>query len=567
MKRHLFTIATSLLVATPALCDTLYVDANLTSGANDGTSWTNAYQGSNGLQLALAASASGDQIFAADGTYQPTAATSRTISFALKNGVEIYGGFAGGEANLFVRPPIGMFESILDGDLLGNDPQNQFNDNSYHLVTTFGTNATAVLDGFRVQNGNANGSGNNDTGGGILLISNVRPTIRNCHFIDNRCTFGGGAGYINGSGPKFYDCTFEDNIGGSFGGAFDIATANSVLFDRCTFIGNRANRAGALEVFASSNIQVFNCLFLDNLVTGSSGGGGLWFGSGGSSQVRNCTIVGNRASAQAGGAGLRNQGAVVSVINCIIRDNEGPGGTQTLANQISGASATYSNVEGITSGTGNIDMDPMFAAAGSGDYSVLATSPVIDAGSNAGVPAVSTLDIQHARRMVDIPSVPDTGQGTAPIVDMGAYEFAAGPGRFYCSTDPNTSGFPGRIFASGSNSIQANNLALFADNLPTNEFAIFICGTERGFVAGPGGSFGNLCVGGSLGRFNAPSQILTTGPLGIITLPIDLTDMPQPNGSVVVIAGESWHFQAWFRDNILGQSISNFTDGMTIDFE
>ena len=567
MKRSLLTLAAGLLAGAPALCDTLYVDANLATGANDGSSWGNAYQGSNGLQTALSASVSGDLIFVADGTYFPTTGTSRTTSFALKNGVEIYGGFQGGEANLFQRPAPGTFESILDGDLGGNDPQNQFNDNSYHLVTTFGTNATAVLDGFRVQNGNANGSGNNDTGGGILLINNVRPTIRNCHFIDNRCTFGGGAGYINGSGPKFYDCIFEDNIGGSFGGAFDIATANGVVFDRCTFRGNRANRAGALEVFASSNIQVLNSVFVDNLVTGSSGGGGLWFGSGGSSQVRNCTIVENRASSQPGGAGLRNQGASVTVINCIIRDNEGPGGTQTFTNQISGSTATYSNIEGVTTGAGNIDADPLFNGAASGDYSLQATSPSIDAGSNSGVTAAMTLDFAQGRRMVDIPSVPDTGLGTAPIVDMGAFEAASGPGRFYCGSEPNTSGFRGRIFAEGSASVAANNLTLTADNLSTNEFAIFICGTDRGFVAGPGGSLGNLCVGGSLGRFNAPSQILNTGPNGTLSLAIDLTSLPQPNGPVMAVAGESWHFQAWFRDNILGQSTSNFTDGMTIDFE
>ncbi len=566
MKRLLLTCAAPLLAANPAWAGTLYVDANLTTGAGDGSSWSNAYQGSDGLRLAIVASVSGDDIYVADGTYFPTSTNSRTASFTLKTGVAIYGGFQGGESGPAQRPAFGSAESILDGDLLGNDGSNLFNDNSYHLVTTFGTIDTAILDGFRVENGNANGSGNNNTGGGILCISGVRPTIRNCHFIDNRCTFGGGAGYINGSGPDFLDCTFENNRGGSFGGAFDIAGGSGVIFDRCRFIGNSAARAGALEVFSSNNIQVLNSVFTGNVVTGSSGGGGLWFGSGGSSQVRNCTIVGNRGNAQGAGAGLRNQGASVTVVNCILWDNEGPGGSQTSANQISGSTPTYSIVEGGNPGTGNVATDPMFSAPLTGDYSLMANSPAIDAGSNNGVANGTTVDIRFGRRFVDMPMVPDTGQGMAPIVDMGAWEFTDSPGTFYCSSNSNTTGVVASISASGSNLVSSNNLTLLGGNMPTGEFAIFICGTERGFVAFPGGSIGNLCVGGALGRYNGPGQILQVVANGI-SLPIDLTSMPGPNGPSAVMVGDSWHFQAWYRDNILGQSLSNFTPGMTVTFE
>ena len=66
-----------LLLSSAAAADVRYVDANLFSGANDGSDWTNAYFGPNGVQAALAASSSGDQIWCADGTYHPTNGTSR----------------------------------------------------------------------------------------------------------------------------------------------------------------------------------------------------------------------------------------------------------------------------------------------------------------------------------------------------------------------------------------------------------------------------------------------------------------------------------------------------------
>ncbi|HEX5840091.1 MAG TPA: hypothetical protein VFY26_19800, partial [Anaerolineales bacterium] len=64
------------------------------AGANDGTSWTNGFTD---LQLALAAASSGDEIWVATGVYKPTSGTDRSVSFVLKNGVAVYGGFAGTE--------------------------------------------------------------------------------------------------------------------------------------------------------------------------------------------------------------------------------------------------------------------------------------------------------------------------------------------------------------------------------------------------------------------------------------------------------------------------------------
>jgi hypothetical protein len=72
---------------------------------------------------------------------------------------------------------------------------------------------------------------------------------------------------------------------------------------------------------------------------------------------------------------------------------------------------------------------------GDNDYRLAASSPCIDAGDNAFLPADFTdvdgdgdlleilpLDLDHLPRRQDVPSVPDTGIGMAPIVDMGSYE-------------------------------------------------------------------------------------------------------------------------------------------------
>ena len=102
------TLFSLLLLAGSSSADVRYVDANIFTGSNDGTSWANAYFGPAGLQSALAASSSGDQIWCAEGTYSPTNGTSRTVSIVLKNGVEVYGGFNGTESSLAQRPAFGV---------------------------------------------------------------------------------------------------------------------------------------------------------------------------------------------------------------------------------------------------------------------------------------------------------------------------------------------------------------------------------------------------------------------------------------------------------------------------
>ena len=69
----------------------------------------------------------------------------REATFQLINGVSLMGGYAGIGADDPDERNIELFESILSGDLLGNDLPDFVNndENSWHVVTGSGTGDTA----------------------------------------------------------------------------------------------------------------------------------------------------------------------------------------------------------------------------------------------------------------------------------------------------------------------------------------------------------------------------------------------------------------------------------------
>ena len=100
-----------------AAAATIFVDASA-PGGGDGTTWEMAYDE---LQDALARAVPGDAVWVAAATYTPAGPDGdRDATFALPDGVAIYGGFAGGEQSLDERDWIAN-ETILSGDLNGDD--------------------------------------------------------------------------------------------------------------------------------------------------------------------------------------------------------------------------------------------------------------------------------------------------------------------------------------------------------------------------------------------------------------------------------------------------------------
>ncbi|MCP3916227.1 MAG: hypothetical protein GY711_11785 [bacterium] len=152
------------------------------------------------------------------------------------------------------------------------------------------------------------------------------------------------------------------------------------------------------------------------------------------------------------------------------------------------------------------------------------------------------------------------GGGVSDYADhlaFGAVDFY-GPiiGQSYCGPAvPNSTGLPGAVTASGNAAAAANDVTLWVQDLPPNEFGILIGGRTQGYVPLPGGSI--LCLGGSIGRFD----VQDSGAAGAVDVPIDLTSMPPPL-QMTVIPGETWYFQYWTRDG----SSSNFTDAERVLF-
>ena len=144
--------------------------------------------------------------------------------------------------------------------------------------------------------------------------------------------------------------------------------------------------------------------------------------------------------------------------------------------------------------------------------------------------------------------------------------FVAGPiGTNYCMTNPNTTGNPSVISAIGSTAVLDNDVTLTVSDATPNAFAFFINSQTQGMVPNPGGSAGNLCLGGSIGRHQ--QAIFNTGAGGTGSLILDLNQIPQPNGLTAVMAGDTWNWQCWHRDVAAGgTATSNFSDGISIIF-
>ena len=173
----------------------------------------------------------------------------------------------------------------------------------------------------------------------------------------------------------------------------------------------------------SSNPTLTNVIF--------SGNTALYYGGGCTTRptairwLTNVTFSGNTADS---GGGMYNVSfdadypTYVTLANVILWGDSAATGAEIYNAGTSTSTVTYSDVQGGYPGTGNLNADPLFVDAANGNLRLQDTSPAIDAGDNLAVPVGVTTDLDGKPRFVDTPTVPDTGHGAPPIVDMGAYE-------------------------------------------------------------------------------------------------------------------------------------------------
>lgn len=412
----------------------LYVKPGATGTCS---SWQDACD----LRIALGDTYLCDQIWVAAGTYYPSITNNRFETFRLRINVAVYGGFAGTETSLDQRDLENNL-TILSGDI--GIPDNN-SDNCYHVVTGSAMDVTAVLDGFYIRDGNANGTYPQNYGGGILNFIGS-PTLRNVVFYQNTAESGGGMFTYQGN-PVLDNVIFSSNTALYYGGGMYNHTSNPSLNN--VIIWENISQVGAgmynhLSSFSLNNTTIgYNATSLS-----SNGQGGGIYNSQSSPILTNITIVGN--SAWYGGGILNYSQSNPTLTNVTIKDNSAVltaasgggiynsfGCSATIMNsilwgntpdQISGpAAAFFSDIQGGYVGTRNIDQDPILPfLVYDGDYlltqPLLLGSPAIDAGNPDMCPAT---DQRGFSRPID-----GDGDGIATC-DMGSYEYEFTPTRTF----------------------------------------------------------------------------------------------------------------------------------------
>jgi hypothetical protein len=116
----------------------------------------------------------------------------------------------------------------------------------------------------------------------------------------------------------------------------------------------------------------------------------------------------------------------------------------------------------------------------------------------------------------------------------------------YCPATGNASGVSARTSVVGSERVTDDDVRLRCTGVAQLRRGIFLASRQPGYIAHPGGSPGNLCIGAPFVRLG--SGAIDSGAEGVFELPLILNQVPNPSGGVGVMAGESWYFTTWFRD-------------------
>ncbi|SFW88271.1 MBG domain-containing protein [Chitinophaga sancti] len=452
MKRALLLLTSvifsvlTIFAQTPDANGRFYVKKG-SSGTGD--SWSNALgELSTALLYANSLRGTVKEIWVAGGTYAPayspdwSSTDSHNYTFKLVPDVSIYGGFAGTETTLADRNlSITANTTILTGEIGDGNY-------AYHVVLGVDDIGKPTLDGLTITRGMATGPDYmtvdnvwvwNTYGGGIYMVGSCGPVLSNLVVTRNSsASYGAGiAAIFNTSTNKQYQLVNSsityNTSNGAGGGIANYNSSPTVLKNLAIKFNNAS--VGAAIYNISSSVTFESVRIKGN--TASSIGSAL-NGSSGTITFKGCEVTGNK------GSGYCLYGEKLSLINTTVASNNTNAAvlfgytSSSINNSViygnqTGITGTYtannSLIQGVAANPANKVLDgatnPGFttadvlsdAPADFGDYQLINTSPLINAGNNsyyAGLSA-STTDIKNDARVY---SYNDGG-----TIDIGANEY------------------------------------------------------------------------------------------------------------------------------------------------
>ena len=348
--------------------------------------WANACT----MDRALSLAAVGDSVWAKKTVGGPSYGPLND----LPNGVKIIGGFEEG-ATLPSQSDPWTKVTTVDG-------------NGFQCIFSNGNGSSTHVRGFHFTNCRNQDSSNWEEGGAVTLTSSDAVFV-NCLFENSTSVRFGAAVFVKGTGsPKFFNCIFRNNGSGTAGSAED-ASATPL--------------AGGAIYLHSGTPSFTNCLFHGN----KAAEGAVIAIVNVTPTFTNCTIANNYCKFAYGG-GLHDGGSLAVLKNCMLWGNTAIKGGPQIFNfdEALVTNATYSDVQGGWTGTGNLNSDPVFVNPSANDYKLQASTPCDNVGGSGLPDDLGDLDWDT----ITTEPVPlDLAGGIRAVytIDMGAYEIQPGP--------------------------------------------------------------------------------------------------------------------------------------------
>lgn len=318
------------------------------------------------IQAAVDASADGDTILVAPGTYTWTnqGANSEYGMIYVQRGQD----------RLVIRSEAGPAFTILDAQRLGR------------VLFIQGWNYL-TLDGFTIRNGIGTSQGY-FVGGGITMHLSYE-VIRNCIFEFNTATAGGALWCGGVSAPQIIDCEFRDNSAERGGAVYFVNSSTPPTFRGCRFLRNTSAGSGGAFQAVHNGVIIENTVFAQNVA--ATEGGALYTRDAWACRLTGCTIAENTAAS--GSAVYALATPDVRLERCIVARGQGDapyafasGSVITVAcSDTHGNAVSNAFPAGVVDGGGNFSLDPQFCGQpGSLNFMLNQGSPCLPGQHPAG---------------------------------------------------------------------------------------------------------------------------------------------------------------------------------------